>query len=126
MGSVKTELDPSCNLITQTVTGDFLLQDFIKAFKIALNHPDFTKGMNVLWDLTDASLAKAEINDMHQMIKFIDYHIENRGRDFKLAIVANSKLEFGLSRMYEAFSEMLPFSKKVFCDIKEALNWINS
>lgn len=126
MSSVKTELDQKLNLITQTVTGDLVLQDFIKAFKTALDHPDFKKGMNVLWDLTNASLAKAEISDMHNMVMFIQFHIDKRGKDFKLAIVANSKLDFGLSRMYEAFSEVLPFSKKVFYDIKKAQKWINS
>lgn len=126
MNSVTTELDPERNLIIQTVTGRLTLQDFIAAFKSALSHPDFTSGMNVLWDLTNASLADTEVNDMHQMINFIHYHISRRGTGFKLAIVAPGKLEFGLARMYEVYGEVLPFSKRAFYRMQEALEWVTS
>jgi hypothetical protein len=82
--------------------------------------------MNVIWDLTKATLAQAKIKDMHQMINFIQYHIDRRGTGFKLAIAANGKLEFGLSRMYEVYGEILPFSIKAFYDMREALNWVTS
>jgi len=126
MGAVTTELDPGRNLIIQKVTGELSLYNFIAAFKTATSHPDFTSGMNVLWDLTDASLAQVEIQDMHRMIEFIQFHIEKRGTGFKLAIVAHGKLEFGLSRMYEVYGEVLPFAKKAFYTMQEALDWLNS
>ena len=81
--------------------------------------------MNVLWDLTNASLADANVHDIHEIIKFVKYHIDKRGTNFKLAIVANSKLEFGLSRVYEAYSDPLPFAKGVFYDMQEAIKWIS-
>lgn len=124
MALVETELDPSLNLITQTVTGNLILHDFIKAFHTAMSHPDFKTGMNVLWDLTDASLVLTETMDLHQMIKFIQFNQDKRGENFKLAMVVNSKLDYGISKMYEAFGEKLPFSKKVFYDIREAKNWL--
>lgn len=126
MSYVHTEIDQSRNLIVQTVTGDFTLQQFIKTFKKTINHPDFKSGMNVLWDFSDASLASTETDDIHQMIQFIRFHIDKRGTNFKLAIVARGKLEFGLSRMYQAYGEILPFDKKVFYDLQQAVNWINS
>lgn len=126
MSTITTEFDQQDNLITHTASGEILLPDFVQAIRDALVHPDFIKGMNVIWDLTNATLKNAEVSDIHNLIKFLDYHIEDRGKNFKVAIIANSPLEFGLSRMYEALSETLPFTKQVFKDPIDALIWIKT
>ena len=90
-----------------------------------LRDPAFRPGMSVLWDLRNANLARVfPTEDAWRFADALEKRLEQRGTGYRMAIVANSDLEFGIARQYEAVTERLPFTSRVFRDYDDAWRWL--
>ena len=80
---------------------------------------------NVLWDVSQAVLTDLSAEDVHQISQVPRKFLKLR-KGGKTAIVATSDLAFGLSRMYQASSQLeeLPFEVQVFRDSETAHEWL--
>lgn len=91
-----------------------------------LREPDFRKNGTILWDFRNAEVdvvpSEDEICDFAAMI---EANQDRRGKAYKMAMVADKGLYYGLIRMYQAYSGPLPLEHMVFCSLPEALRWIN-
>ena len=123
--SVNTKFDKINNIIINTVNGDFTVNEFIDTFTKMLSNPDFSPGMNALWDFRNASLSSLSSNDLEKMIIFMERNIPQRGIDYKLAGVVSKDVDYGISRMFDAYAENLPLKKRVFRDYDEAIKWLS-
>ena len=76
----------------------------------------------ILWDLSAATLD-AETSDVVELVGFIR---KNRGEGGanKVAIVTSREVDFGVSRMYEARGDTLPFEIQVFRESTAAKSWL--
>ena len=81
----------------------------------------------VLWDFTDGTAKSVSSESLDQIVKRCE-DIQNRIESGKGAIVAPKDIGFGLSRMFQAFSEYgnFPFQVGVFRDIETAKEWLIS
>jgi len=121
--TVKTVTDQKAGVIVRTVIGDLTLEEFKSSFDAALTHPDFQKNMPVIWDFRNADLSKIFKQDLDQIANHIKSHAENRGANFRVALVASRDLEYGVLRMYEAIGYDLPLHIRVFRRFEEAKEW---
>ncbi|MGW8248893.1 MAG: hypothetical protein ACWGOV_12380 [Acidiferrobacterales bacterium] len=115
-------VDEERQLTIHIFTGEVLGKDVIEAVK-ALYASGPT--LNHLWDLTDADMSAVKSEDL-QEIALIAKQSSTSGRNGRTAIVSNSDLGYGLSRMYGSFAEMSGHSTVVrsFRTRKEAEEWI--
>lgn len=79
----------------------------------------------LIWDLNKGGNPELSPNDI---IKIIGISIEygSQRKTGKTAIVTDNDLYYGLSRMYETYSEMetdLPLRVQVFRNFKQAIAW---
>lgn len=122
---ITTQIDETAKVIVCKVEGALAFDPAKAAVEEYLRHPSFVPGMNVLWDLRAATLDGFSPRDYAtRMAQAFGQFGDERGVDFKLALVATSDLAFGISRQYEALTEKLPFVAHVFRDFDEAWNWL--
>ena len=79
----------------------------------------------LLWDFTGADLSGLSAEDL-QGIVAVARRLAHLRPNGKTAIVAPSSLEFGMSRMYETFTQIWkhPVPHRVFRSREEALEWL--
>jgi len=124
--TISSKIDPEHNIIIRTASGELSADDIRNAFNATLEHTDFRKEMNVIWDLEHADLSKIAADDLIKIVELISKASNQRGSDYKIAIVASKDLTFGLSRMFEGYGVELPTSIMVYRDLESAYHWINS
>jgi len=84
---------------------------------------DWENGFNILCDyreITEFDLSNEDIKKIANQDKVHEPIFDKS----KCAVVATSKLIFGLSRMWEIFSEDTSLTTMVFRDIREAIDWL--
>ncbi|HEX3037268.1 MAG TPA: hypothetical protein VHT73_19460 [Thermodesulfobacteriota bacterium] len=80
----------------------------------------------VLWDITVGSLERISSNDV-QMIVERAKPFSDRRKGGRTAIVCLRDLEYGISRMFQNFADIMqvPFEINVFRNLEKAREWLN-
>ncbi len=125
MDSINTKIDRANNVVVQKVTGQLCLNDIISKIESALGDITYVAGMDCIWDVTEANLSQVQVDDIFILIKFVSNNLLRTGTGFKLAIIANSDLGYGLAKMFIGYGQVLPFSKNVFRSYDDGLAWIS-
>ncbi|BBO76964.1 hypothetical protein DSCW_43810 [Desulfosarcina widdelii] len=120
---VSTSTDESHALTIFTVEGELTFEEQMNALK-AFYSGDPTA--NVLWDFRLMKGNRVSSQELEELFNFIKANRAKRLQG-KTALVATSDLDFGLSRVSEAYSQIrqLPWEMKAFRTMDEALEWID-
>ncbi|MCA9441716.1 MAG: STAS/SEC14 domain-containing protein [Candidatus Omnitrophica bacterium] len=89
-----------------------------------LDHPDFRKGMSTLWDIRGVDAASVTREHMREMRMFNLGREEKRGYG-RMAILVDSDINFGLSRMYHVVGDLPHIEMSVFRELNEAEQWLD-
>ncbi len=87
--------------------------------------PLYDPTFDELFDLSDVDEVDVTSNDLRKLSHATRVG-GRQGRGVRVAIVAPEDLEFGLSRMYEAFQAESANEMRVFRDPDEATKWIDA
>jgi hypothetical protein len=122
--SIKKTLQKDLSLTILTVNGKITSEDLIQFCEDLCNH-----GMtrHLLWDLTNADLTRITKGEIEQIAKVGKSYADLRING-KTAFLAHQDLQFGLSRMYQAATEIKehPIQHCVFRDMEKAIAWLKS
>ena len=121
---IHRSIDTESNLVTLVCSGTLKKGAIKTAFLEMLNDPAFQPGTNVLWDFRG---IEAEAPSEKAIVSFSAMVKENqarRGSGYKVAMIVDRELYFGLIRMYQAYSGELPFDLMIFRSMKEASRWL--
>ena len=121
---VNSKVNTELNIIVRTVTGELASDDVSQAISESLLDPDFKENMHVIWDLTQADVNKISTEQLLYVVEYIRSKIDSRGANYKIAIVAEMDLSYGISKMFEGYGGDLPVSIHVYRNIDEAYQWI--
>lgn len=122
--SIDSQIDPELNVIIRIVTGEVAVSDVISAFDESLTRAEFKKDMNVIWNLNDAEVSDWKEEKYLEIIKLIGKNTTLRGSNYKIAIVAQKNLTFGVARVLESYGYKLPQSIRVLKCMDDAYDWI--
>ncbi len=87
-------------------------------------HPQFERGMRVLWDARQLSCFELNFDDMREFGKFLAGLRERRGGG-RSALVANDDAVFGTFRIHQLLNQTLvSYEFHVFRDFDEARRWL--
>jgi len=118
---VNRDFDPESGIMTVTVAGAILLSDAIEVTEGMYRDPRFQEPTRVLWDLREGSF-NWEATELRQYANYVlRSRAPGRGR---AAVLTLSTLEFGLSRMYEAYAEGTTVEIRIWRSYDEARNWL--
>ena len=122
MGTIQTTHDPSRDLTIIKTVGRMKPTEFRKWIA------DYYSGkvtLLVLWDLTEADFSEIQTGHLRDFAAQTKPLAEAR-KGGKTAIVSENALEFGMSRMLEAFYDFegVPFEVQTFHTIDKAMQWL--
>lgn len=123
--SIETRVLPEKNTLLRTASGKLDIDAIIKAYDNAPSVEGYTKGMHIIWDLSNADVNHIQRDDIIRLVEYIRNHPLVHSAECKLAIVANSNLAFGLSKMFEGYGTGLPLFIHVFKNLDDANTWID-
>ena len=102
------------------------LDEIKKAYEEILEHPQFVKGINGLWDLSKSKNRVPGIGEIRRFQLWNESVLKKRGTGFKTAVIFRKNIEYGMARIFQAYTEKLPYELKVFYDRQKAMDWITS
>jgi hypothetical protein len=122
MAIIETIVDSQGDLSVFTVNGELTADEIIERVEeYYTKHP--TK--LVLWIMGDVDLSAITREGIERIIQTAKKNTGKR-KEGKTAIVGSKDIEYGLARMYEAYTgfENLPYEYKIFKDVDEAKEWL--
>ena len=122
MAIIETIVDSQNDLSVFTVNGELNADEIIERVEEYYNkHP--TK--LVLWIMGDVDLSAITGTGIERIIQIAKKNTGKR-QEGKTAIVGSKDIDFGLARMYEAYTglENLPYEYKIFKNVGEAKEWL--
>jgi hypothetical protein len=119
---VTISIDKQWGIVNTTIEGRVSTDELIEKLTGFLNRPDFTQGLNGLADLRYSDMDTKAI-DVERVAKLMVDYREKIGPS-KTAVVVSRKVIFGMTRMFQAFSEQSSIEVEIFEDIDEARRWL--
>ncbi|HID48132.1 MAG TPA: STAS/SEC14 domain-containing protein [Chromatiales bacterium] len=120
---VESEIYPEQMLVIHTCSGELTADDFIQAFDHSIAHPDFRRGMNVLWDIRDATINTSP-RDIQKLVTHVATRREKRGSGYRLAVVSDKSVLLMLAGIFKALATPLTFQVRIHRDIEVARRWL--
>jgi hypothetical protein len=109
-----------------TASGTISSADIIKTLHGLLQDSQFKSGMDILWDFRQVKTENMKADQIREIVSFIKNNQEKRGAHYRVALVVSRDIDFGLARMYEAYTQELPFQLQIFKTLSSAEDWLNT
>ncbi len=116
---IAIEIDKATRLVRVTPNEMVTLERVIETINRMLEHPDFDPGMPSLWDYRSCPDVSFSAEELRQLGDIANQNASRRGHA-RLAVVAGSESQFGLSRMFAMLNDMTHLEFLVSRDIVEA------
>jgi len=118
------KIDETKNIAYIKITGKVRSQDILDALDLAVSSEKYKKGMGRLWDFTQIDLTSLESNAIPAMAQY-SLQFPAGIRDVKVAFAVKKPMEYGLTRMFQTYSDMYAESQvMVFNTVKKAEEWM--
>jgi len=116
--------DQAKNIAYIKLTGPLTKEIILDAFDAAVSDRKYRNGMGRLWDFRDVDLSALDSSIIAEMAQY-SAKFPPGINDVKVAFVANRELEYGLSRMFEAYSMDVKTTVSVFYTLEDAEAWLS-
>ena len=115
--------DQDNNCLFFEASDTFTGADIINSTLEIVEHPNFTEGLNLLADLRPIKQLDVSAADIRRLIELYR-KLHGRLGYGQYALVTNSQVIYGMSRMYQIMAERMPFVVEVFREKEVALRWL--
>ncbi|MCK5861641.1 MAG: hypothetical protein KAH38_04085 [Candidatus Hydrogenedentes bacterium] len=116
-----TKYDARKNTVFHRGTGDIVIEDIMSELKQLFQ--DYA-GKHSVWDLRNADISKISSTNVSSSIPLVKANAKLK-ENTKTAWVTSRLCDFGLCRMTKMRSDSLPYKRRVFKTMAEALAWID-
>jgi hypothetical protein len=107
-------------------TGIVSDEEFLSFYRAFYEDPRVDKTHDLLVDLRQAESTARSSAALKTFADFARSHTPAVSPRPKIAVIAPAAVSFGLARMYEAFSALVPADFTVFKDAADALAWLEA
>ncbi len=124
--SLTYRIDTGHRIVVATASGVLTIDDLFAYQRDAWHHEEI-RGYNELVDMRNVDILNPPATPSLQRFSEFAASMDEFVGDSKLAIVAKGDLDFGLARMFQAFRELNPKSRKkvqVFRSLGDALAYL--
>ena len=105
-----------------TFRGDLDNAQILQAYEEVTSDPSFQPGSQVLVDDLESSYAPS----VQEAQKLVEIFTSFSDRISHFAIVVRKEVHFGLGRMIEVYCESQGVSLRIFRELEEAREWLDS
>ena len=116
-------IDADRNLIVTEADGILTNDDLYEHRRKILRDPAFRPGMRELADTLSVERHEMSIEGIQRLVELQNANETLMG-EYRLAIVTDSELAFGMARVYQALTIESLTQVRVFKDIQEADAWL--
>jgi len=120
---VNLRIDEAKNIAYIALSGRLTERVILDAFDASVSSEDYKSGMGRLWDFTKADLSSLNSSTIRRMAQH-SKEFPPGINDVKVAFVVDRPVEYGLARMFEAFSQDASTEIAVFYRLEEAEAWM--
>jgi len=123
--AIKLEYKPSQNILIGAMEGTLSIEMYKQTMDKIISTNEYPTDVPTLWDLRKLDFSSIDSNFVDQ-VTGKRKEINRERKNAKLAMVVDSDLGYGMTRMYQIFSELAGLSQKVeiFKNIEEAKDWL--
>lgn len=121
---IKCRFEEAAGLVVFVHRGVVPDKEFLSTYRVCHQDPRFKKTFHVLVDLREAKSGVRSPEALRSIAEFRRQWLDNPDVAPKVAIVAPADISYGLARMYEAYSDAMPFHFVVFRAVEAALAWL--
>ena len=107
-----------------TASGAITGKEVLQALRELLNDPECKTSMDILWNFRAVTTRIVDAQEIKDLVNFIRTNQTKRGSDYRVALVVSRDMDYGLVRMYKAYSQDLPFQLRIFEELEEAESWL--
>jgi len=122
--AVNTEIDVTKNLIIHHFSENVSLPALTATIENTLSNPKYRAGMDAIWICEDGTEIDMTSDDTQKISNFARQAFDKDGISYKLALVASDDLAYGMTRVYEGWSNDRDIKINTFRKLDEALVWI--
>lgn len=116
---------PEVNLVICVHKGYRPDDEFLAACKSMYENDLFNISMNRLIDLRQVKGSESRsLIVLRQLSEFVNTQYTKTEAYPKIAVIAPKDISFGISRMYEVFTDAAPWNLVVFRDVDAAFAWL--
>ena len=115
------------NYFISTWSGKVTDTEAIKKFKEFYNGPEYAPSMHELSDLSQFDFSSISSEGLINMAKANQIMLEEQNvTNMKTAVYSPHDLQFGMARIYEAWSADSPETIQIFRDLHAAEAWLTN
>lgn len=123
--TVSTEIDVARNLIIHHFSDSVSLPELTKTIENTLSNPNYNVGMDAIWECEKGTRVDVSSDDAQKLSNFAREAFDSEGSGYKLALVANEDLAYGMLRVYEGWCNDRPIKINTFRNLDDALTWVD-
>jgi len=112
------------NLLILEHIGTVSDEEFLAFYKSLYGDDRFVVSMDQLVDLRRADSTPRSPEVLRQFAQFVMDQYPIAASPVNIAVVAPKDLSYGLARMYDAFSQRIPWIFEIFRDLDAAADWL--
>jgi hypothetical protein len=120
--TVEFRVDKDEGIVYGKLTGEVDVEQVLAGLKGMVENEDYHPGCNGITDLREMKW-ESDQKDLRKLVHFLIEHRKRIGKS-RSAVVVSGDRTYGMSRMFEVFSEQAPVRVRVFRDYDAAMRWI--
>ena len=122
--SITFHFRPEENVVICVHKGETQDDEFLAASKGMYENDLYNNSMNRLIDFRQAISGSRGTSALRQMASFANTQFAKTDAHPKIALIAPEDVSFGISRMYNAFTDTIPWDLVIFRSADAALDWL--
>ena len=117
-------IDEQKNIAYLKIIGAATSDGILQILDQAVSSEKYCKGMGRLWDFTEVDLSTFDAQTISKMARY-SKKFSPGICDVKVAFVVTKTMEYGLTRMFQTYSEMYASTRvMIFTTLEAAEKWI--
>lgn len=105
------------------LSGPLTREVILRSFDATVSDERYRPGMGRLWDFRNADLSSLDAATIAEMARY-STRFPPGVNDVPVAFVTSRRLEYGLTRMFQAFSDSAATTVSVFDSMEAAEEWL--
>jgi hypothetical protein len=120
--TVEFRIDKGERIVYGTLKGEVEVEEILAALEAIITSEEYEPHLNGITDLREMKW-ESDQGDLRRLVHFLISHGKKIGRS-RSAVVVSGDRAYGMSRMFEVFSEQAPLKVRVFRDYDKAKRWV--
>ena len=123
---ITTDFNQKMGYVHHLIGGMISEDDIKSAFDNSIILSDLKPDTPVIWEFRKVKMANIAdmANKIRGIVGYIKSKLAGRKPGYKVALVSEQDLIYGMARMYQAIAEFLPITLRVFRDFQAAEDWV--